>query len=103
MCECSRFDFLLSTNLFIPDATPTQEELSLHGHVSALLQPTDALLDSLRSYEGCGDLIRKAISNPTSDNEDEAWQAVQPAVAKLKRYFEYSASLGINNNYYYYC
>ena len=81
---------------FIKDATPTQEELGLYKHVSELLKPADTLLDSLRRYGGCGDLIRKAISNPTPDNEEEAWQAVQPAVAKLKQYFEYSASLGIN-------
>ncbi|CAG8435027.1 7264_t:CDS:2 [Diversispora eburnea] len=80
-------------NLDLENATPTQAESVLYAHVSALLRPTDALLDSLRSYEGCGDLIRKAISNPTPDNEEEAWQAVQPAVVKLKRYFEYSGSL----------
>ncbi|CAG8528718.1 295_t:CDS:2 [Acaulospora colombiana] len=36
---------------------------------------------------------KKAISNPTEDSQEEAWQAVQPAVAKLKQYFEYSSSL----------
>ncbi|RIA95827.1 hypothetical protein C1645_688549 [Glomus cerebriforme] len=80
-------------NLDLESATPTQEELNLYEHVSELLRPVNGLLDSLRRYEGCGDLIRKAISNPTPDNEEEAWQAVQPAVAKLKQYFEYSASL----------
>ncbi|GES87197.1 protein FAM49B-like [Rhizophagus clarus] len=80
-------------NLDLENATPTQEESDLYGHVSELLRPVNDLLDSLRHYEGCGDLIRKAISNPTSDNEEEAWQAVQPAVVKLKQYFEYSASL----------
>lgn len=75
------------------NSVPTEDELSLHGRVSALLLPTDTLLDSLRRYEGCGDLIRKAISNPTEDSQEEAWQAVQPAVAKLKRYFEYSSTL----------
>ncbi|CAG8447582.1 11000_t:CDS:2 [Ambispora leptoticha] len=80
-------------NLDLENAKPTQAEVGLHSHVSGLLQPTDSLLDSLRRYDGCGELIRKAISNPTPENEEEAWQAVQPAVAKLKRYFEYSASL----------
>ncbi|CAG8659731.1 614_t:CDS:2, partial [Scutellospora calospora] len=75
------------------DATPTQAERALYEQVSTLLRPTETLLDSLRRYEGCGDLIRKAISNPTPDNEEEAWQAVQPVVAKLKKYFEYSTSL----------
>jgi len=82
-------------NLDLENATPTQEELSLYIHVSELLRPADTLLDSLRRYGGCGDLIRKAISNPTPDNEEEAWQAVQPVVAKLKQYFEYSASLEV--------
>ena len=85
--------------MFIQDAIPTQEELDLHGRISELLRPANALLNSLRDYKGCGDLIRKAISNPTTDNEEEAWQAVQPAVAKLKQYFEYSASLGISHFY----
>ncbi|CAI2162811.1 7298_t:CDS:2 [Funneliformis geosporum] len=74
-------------------ATPTQEEFDLHKRVSSLLQPTDTLLNSLRNYQGCGELIRKAISNPTPENEEEAWKAVQPAVAKLKQYYEYSVSL----------
>ncbi|CAJ0905196.1 3665_t:CDS:2, partial [Entrophospora sp. SA101] len=80
-------------NLDLENAIPTETELALYQHVSALLQPTDVLLDSLRLYEGCGDLIKKAISNPTPDNEEEAWQAIQPAVAKLKKYFEYSTLL----------
>lgn len=80
-------------NLDLENAIPTQEELDLHGRISELLRPANTLLNSLRDYKGCGDLIRKAISNPTTDNEEEAWQAVQPAVAKLKQYFEYSVSL----------
>lgn len=80
-------------NLDLENATPTQEEFDLHKRVSSLLQPTDTLLNSLRNYQGCGELIRKAISNPTPENEEEAWKAVQPAVAKLKQYYEYSVSL----------
>ncbi|CAG8516114.1 11125_t:CDS:2 [Paraglomus brasilianum] len=68
-------------NIDLENATPTPAELALYGHVSTLLRPTTTLLDSLRRYEGCGDLIRKAISNPTPENEEEAWQAVQPADA----------------------
>ncbi|CAJ0833233.1 3312_t:CDS:2 [Entrophospora sp. SA101] len=89
-----------SSDVTIPDLNidfenpiAKEEERSLHIKISRLLQPTDTLLDSIRQYQGCGELIKKAISNPTPDNEEEAWQAVKPAVAKLKRYFEFSALL----------
>ncbi|CAG8704330.1 16714_t:CDS:2, partial [Acaulospora morrowiae] len=63
------------------NSTPTEAELSLHERLSEHLHHTDKLLDSLQRYEGCGDVIRKAISNPTEESQEEAWQAVQPAVA----------------------
>ncbi|KAF0468398.1 DUF1394-domain-containing protein [Gigaspora margarita] len=92
-CKWSGDTTIPDLNLDLESAMPTEAELALYEHVSDVLQPTETLLDSLRRYEGCGDLIRKAISNPTPDNEEEAWQAVQPVVAKLKKYFEYSTSL----------
>ncbi len=35
----------------------------------------------------------KAISNPSAENESEAWNALCPAVLKLKEYYEFSVKL----------
>lgn len=57
------------------------------------MRPTDAVLKSLKQYTGCGELIRKAISTPNRQNEEEAWNALCPSVSKLKDYYEFAKKI----------
>jgi hypothetical protein len=60
-----------------------------------VIEPADRLLDSLRSYSGCGEYIRKAISSPSRESEEAAWNAVCPSVGQLKQYYELAMQLGM--------
>nr|KAJ3419957.1 Protein fam49a [Polyrhizophydium stewartii] len=58
------------------------------------MRAAPGILNDLRSYSGCGEAIRQAISNPGKATEDAAWAVVCPAVAKLKDYYDFSCALG---------
>src|SRR5262249_15212705 len=51
------------------------------------------ILASLREYQGCGEYIRQAISHPSQASEEAAWDAVCPAVDRLREYYEYAGAL----------
>ncbi|KAJ3213192.1 Protein fam49a [Dinochytrium kinnereticum] len=75
------------------EARPTQDESQLFNYASDVLSPTGYLLDLLRGYQGCGDAIRKAISNPSRETEEAAWNVVSPAVATLKDFYSFSQKI----------
>jgi len=45
------------------------------------------------AYPSCSEQVRRAITTPTQDNEDAAWNAVLPAVDVLKELYEFSLEL----------
>ena len=51
------------------------------------------ILDQLKNYKGCEEFIRKAITTPNAENEEEAWKAVLPAVDKLQGFFDFASEL----------
>jgi len=51
------------------------------------------ILNKLKSFKGCGDYIRDAITNPSPENEEAAWAAVVPSVDILKEFYEYSQAI----------
>ncbi|KAJ3392315.1 Protein fam49a [Lobulomyces angularis] len=74
-------------------ASPTPEETNFYNYISDVIRPCQANLESLRTYPGCGDYIRKAISSPSRESENEAWEVVLPAVAKLRQFYEMALKL----------
>lgn len=72
------------------NAQPIPEEEQLYRYVLDLLKHSNAILQSLRQYTGCGELIRKAISMPSRQTEEEAWIALCPSAMKLRKYYEFS-------------
>lgn len=75
-------------------ATPqTDEEKEIHGAVESVLNKGPQILAALQNYPGCEEFIRKAITTPTPDAEDAAWNAVLPAVQQLKEFYEFSIEL----------
>ncbi|KAG0097668.1 Protein fam49a [Podila epicladia] len=71
----------------------SEEDLEAYSNVLHMLEPTADLLELLRTYEGCGEYIRQAIGSPGPEAENEAWNHVRPAVAKLKMFYKYSTSI----------
>ncbi|KAJ1973218.1 hypothetical protein H4R35_004231 [Dimargaris xerosporica] len=58
-----------------------------------ILDEVARLTQSLRSYTGSTDAIRKAISNPTAENEEHAWLSLTPSVIILRHFYERSEDL----------
>jgi len=75
------------------NATPTDAETEIYNAATALINVSPSILESLKSYTGCGDAIRQAISNPGKAAEDAAWEIVCPAVMKLKEMYEFALQL----------
>ncbi|KAL2916509.1 hypothetical protein HK105_203942 [Polyrhizophydium stewartii] len=75
-------------------AQPSGPEIEYYNAVAGLMRAAPGILNDLRSYSGCGEAIRQAISNPGKATEDAAWAVVCPAVAKLKDYYDFSCALG---------
>ncbi|KAJ3277488.1 Protein fam49a, partial [Blyttiomyces sp. JEL0837] len=83
----------IDINVDLEGARPTPEEGQMYQYVTEIMSVSSYHLEVLRQYNGCGDAIRKAISNPSRETEDAAWQVVSPAVIKLKDYYEFSLRL----------
>jgi len=83
-------DIILDFEKAVPQ---TDEEKEIHAAVAAVLDKGPTILDLLQSYPGCEEFIRKAITTPTPDAEDSAWNAVLPAVQQLKEFYEFSIEL----------
>eukprot|EP01095_Lingulamoeba_sp_RSL-Kostka_P008688 TRINITY_DN2949_c0_g3_i2.p1 TRINITY_DN2949_c0_g3~~TRINITY_DN2949_c0_g3_i2.p1 ORF type:complete len:316 (+),score=106.42 TRINITY_DN2949_c0_g3_i2:171-1118(+) len=71
----------------------TDEEKEVHGIVGTVLDKGPDILERLSSYTGCEEFIRKAITNPSQESEEEAWNEVLPAVDQLKEFYDFSLEL----------
>lgn len=74
-------------------AEPSDEEKAVHAEVAAVLDKEATILEALTTYTGCEEYIRKAITNPSPEAEEEAWKAVLPAVDQLKDFYDFSLEL----------
>jgi hypothetical protein len=80
--------------LDLENAKPqTDQEKEIYQKVGDVLDKGPDILKSLLEYKGCEEHIRKAITTPTQENEEAAWNAVLPAVDRLQEFYEYSQSL----------
>jgi len=71
----------------------TDEEKEIYANVAKVLDQAPHILKKLVEYTGCEEFIRKAITNPSPETEEEAWQAVLPAVERLKEFYDFSLQL----------
>lgn len=76
------------------NAQPTGEEQEVYDKVKAVLDRASAILSDLDSYQGAGEQIRAAISNPANEEyQTQAWDAVSPLVVKLKEFYLYCGEI----------
>merc|ERR1712137_179762 len=68
----------------------SDEERAVYDSVAAVLDESGAVLDKLRNYDGCEELIKKAIQEPSPETMDEAWEALLPNIDMLKEHYDYS-------------
>jgi len=74
-----------------PQVTP--EEGKTHDQIVKILDKGPTVMERLLNYEGCEELIRKALTTPGPETEDAAWRSVVPAVEKLKELYDYSLEM----------
>ena len=75
------------------NVTPTADEKELYASVDECLKRSSELLRQIGEYKGCEDLIRKAISQVSPENEEECWKALTPKVEVLYGFYEFSNQL----------
>jgi len=76
------------------NAVPKSDaEKEVYEQVAAVLSKGSDTLAKLQGFAGCEEFIRRAITNPSPDTEEEAWNAVLPAVEQLKEFYDYSLEL----------
>jgi hypothetical protein len=71
----------------------SDEERVTYEQAAQVLDKAPQILDKLTNYTGCEEHIRKAITNPGPETEDEAWLSVLPAVEQLKEFYDFSIEL----------
>lgn len=74
-------------------AEPHPNEKALFDSVTELLDQGKNVLQLLDGYQDCGLSIRRALSNPTPENEREAFEAVKANVETINVFFQFSKKL----------
>jgi len=87
-------EVLQDSFLDFENAQPSEEERAAFDKVALTLSHAPSILTELQSYKGAGDVIRKAISNPSQpETQAEAWKVIIPLVQRLKDFYEFSKDL----------
>lgn len=84
-----------SLNIFIDleTAKVSPSEQAVYDEVHSVLIKSAQILAELQAYSGCEKFIREAMSTPSPDAEEAAWNAVLPAVEQLKTFYDFSNEL----------
>ena len=75
------------------NVTPIAEEQELYSKVEESLKESTKILQEISEYQGCEELIRKAISQVSPENEEACWKALIPRVDVLHGFYEFSNKL----------
>jgi len=76
------------------NAQPSEVEKTLYDTSNEVIQRNHEILETLRNYKGCTDLIKSAIQSPTDENKINCWKALVPNVCILNEFFTYSKHIG---------
>ncbi|KAL1919554.1 uncharacterized protein VTP21DRAFT_2247 [Calcarisporiella thermophila] len=74
------------------EAPPTEEERGVYDRLRVLTR-TAHLIESIRGYRACDGEIRKLMTSPSPEQEEETWRVLQVTAACLKEYYEYALLL----------
>jgi len=64
--------------------------LEIYKTIKVVLNKSAEVLALMENYQGCSDLIYKAISEPTKDNENLVFEKLLPSVTNLQKIYEYA-------------
>jgi hypothetical protein len=72
---------------------PSETEKDLYDTADALLARQHEILQQMRNYQGCTQLIRAAISSPTEENKAACWKLLVPNVILLNSFFNHAKDI----------
>jgi len=75
------------------NARPTEKESKVWSQVDDVLKKGAIVLKTIDDYKGCQDLVRKAMSTPTVENEKTAFEALLVVVNHISSFFDYAKKL----------
>jgi len=75
------------------NAQPTDAEMRVYQTMNNVLQQGPEVLRKVEEYQGCQELARKAMSQPSPENERAAFEGLLWAVDSIAHFFEFAASL----------
>lgn len=75
------------------NAQPTATELELHTRVNDILARSQDVCRRLEEYKGCQDLARKAMSTPTFENEQTAFEGLLSSVDDISVFYHFAREL----------
>jgi len=71
-------------------AKPEGPESKIYNAFNRILGDSKHILQLIEEYTGCRDLARKAMSNPSKENELAAFQGLLQAVDGIQQFFNYT-------------
>jgi len=75
------------------NSDPKGDEKEMFDVVTEILVEGKAMFDNLDQYADCGLSIRRALTNPTPDNEREAFGAVKANVDVINGFYQFSKKI----------
>jgi len=75
------------------NAQPTNQEMKIYNLVNEVLKDGESVIRQIQDYKGCQELARKAMSTPTPENEQEAFEGLLVAVDSISAFFNYAKQL----------
>ena len=82
---------------------PTQQEEELYAKVEQKLKNSSKILQDISEYTGCEELIRKAISQVSPENEEACWNALLPRVDTLYEFYVFANEVSLFLFLYFFC
>jgi len=86
-------DFTPSFFLDFENAQPTEDEKEVYAQVQLVVEKHPGIMHDMSEYNGCTELIKKAISQPTDENKTACWEALLPTCDTLKDFFLHAEEL----------
>jgi len=74
-------------------AKPTESEVKIYREVEAIFRESKRVQSLIEGYEGCIELVRKAMKTPTKENELSAFEGLLGAVESIAAFYDYTTQL----------
>lgn len=76
------------------DIKPQNKEESLYKEILGHKKTMADTIELIKSYKGCSEEIREAISKPSDESNIKVWKALQPSIKNSVKMYKFSAVLG---------